>query len=562
MRRTSLTAEEIGEYSGSVKEIRPVTIATYQVMTTRRKGVYSHLELLDARDWGLIVYDEVHLLPAPIFRMTADLQARRRLGLTATLVREDGREGDVFSLIGPKRYDAPWKDIETQGWIAPADCVEVRVTLPSAERMVYAVAEPEERYRLASSTHPRSTSYDGWSSSTRPADAGDRAVPRPARPARGGPRRAADHRRDGGQGAAAAVRGVPRRRGQAAGGQQGRELLDRPADAEVAIQVSGTFGSRQEEAQRLGRMLRPKSEGRRRTSTRSSVATPSTPTSPPTGSGSWPSRATPTRSATPRTDARDPRRAVRGRHVRAGRAESLSEPVARGELGQVRRLVTDLGTWAVKESLEEFADDEVAAVERSSAFHLACWEAGIPTPEPQRAGGRFVADVGGELLRAYRWVEIADADPWLDPEAVGSLLAALHAVRRPAEGEVDEWFQAPLGQREWRAVLKAARGAGAPYADRLAEVLPRLLEVETILHRWTGCRPATSTCGPTTCAGPARVDSASSTSTTPGLPTPAARWRWWSSSSVGAMGSVSAGCTPRTATRAVPGTSPAARTSR
>ena len=106
LRRTSLTAEEIGEYSGTVKEIRPVTIATYQVLTTRRKGSYLHLELLDARDWGLVVYDEVHLLPAPIFRMTADLQARRRLGLTATLVREDGREGDVFSLIGPKRFDA------------------------------------------------------------------------------------------------------------------------------------------------------------------------------------------------------------------------------------------------------------------------------------------------------------------------------------------------------------------------------------------------------------------------------------------------------------------------
>src|SRR3569623_1130864 len=150
VRRTSLTAEEIGEYSGSVKEIRPVTIATYQVMTTRRKGVYSHLELLDARDWGLVVYDEVHLLPAPIFRMTADLQARRRLGLTATLVREDGREGDVFSLIGPKRYDAPWKDIEAQGYIAPADCVEVRVTLPERDRLLYATAEPEERYRLRS----------------------------------------------------------------------------------------------------------------------------------------------------------------------------------------------------------------------------------------------------------------------------------------------------------------------------------------------------------------------------------------------------------------------------
>src|SRR5205085_10789732 len=117
LRRTTLTEEEIGEYSGARKEIRPVTIATYQVLTLRRKGVYPHLELLDARDWGLIVYDEVHLLPAPIFRMTADLQARRRIGLTATLVREDGREGDVFSLIGPKRYDAPWKDIESQGWI-------------------------------------------------------------------------------------------------------------------------------------------------------------------------------------------------------------------------------------------------------------------------------------------------------------------------------------------------------------------------------------------------------------------------------------------------------------
>src|SRR5215204_6269259 len=152
VKRTSLTEEEIGEYSGTRKEIRPVTIATYQVLTTRRKGVYPHLELFDARDWGLIVYDEVHLLPAPIFRMTADLLARRRIGLTATLVREDGREGDVFSLIGPKRYDAPWKDIESQGWIAPADCVEVRVTLPDSVRLAYATAEPEERYRLAACT--------------------------------------------------------------------------------------------------------------------------------------------------------------------------------------------------------------------------------------------------------------------------------------------------------------------------------------------------------------------------------------------------------------------------
>ncbi len=166
---------------------------------------------------------------------------------------------------------------------------------------------------------------------------------------------------------------------------------------------------------------------------------------------------------------------------RLGRAESLSEPVARGELGQVRRLVTDQGTWAVKESLAELTADDVAAIERSSAFHLACWQAGIPTPEPQSAAGRFVVDVGGELVQAYTWVEIADPDPWLDPEAVGSLLAALHAVRRPVEGTVDEWFEAPVGEREWRAVLKASRAAGAPYVDRLADALPRLVEVETIL---------------------------------------------------------------------------------
>src|SRR3954467_2671271 len=155
LKRTSLTEEEIGEYSGEKKEIKPVTIATYQIMTTKRKGEYAHLELFGARDWGLVVYDEVHLLPAPVFRMTADLQSRRRLGLTATLIREDGREGDVFSLIGPKRYDAPWKDIEAQGWIAPAECVEVRVTLTDAERMEYAVAEPEDRYKVGATARTK-----------------------------------------------------------------------------------------------------------------------------------------------------------------------------------------------------------------------------------------------------------------------------------------------------------------------------------------------------------------------------------------------------------------------
>lgn len=165
-----------------------------------------------------------------------------------------------------------------------------------------------------------------------------------------------------------------------------------------------------------------------------------------------------------------------------GRAESLSEPVARGELGQVRRLVTATGVWAVKESLEPAGRDEVAEAEASGAFHLACWQAGIPTPEPRRAAdGRLSAEVGGELLRAYGWVDLEDPDTGLDPVEVGGLLAALHAVRRPGVGSVHEWFEAPVGEREWRAVLKASRGAGAPYADRLGELLPHLVAVESLL---------------------------------------------------------------------------------
>jgi DNA excision repair protein ERCC-3 len=263
VRRTSLTEDEIGEYSGSVKEVRPVTIATYQVLTTRRKGVYTHLELLDARDWGLVVYDEVHLLPAPIFRMTANLQARRRIGLTATLVREDGREGDVFSLIGPKRYDAPWKDIEAQGWIAPADCVEVRVTLPTNERLVYATAEADERYRLASCTHHKIDVVRDLVAqhSEQPTLVIGQYI---------------DQLDE-----IAATLDAPVIKGETSVKERQRlfeafrtgeiQLLvvskvanfsiDLPS-AEVAIQVSGSFGSRQEEAQRLGRLLRPKSEGK------------------------------------------------------------------------------------------------------------------------------------------------------------------------------------------------------------------------------------------------------------------------------------------------------------
>ncbi|HOV01511.1 MAG: DEAD/DEAH box helicase [Actinomycetales bacterium] len=263
LRRTSLTEKEIGEYSGTRKEIRPVTIATYQVLSVRRRGVYPHLELLDARDWGLVVYDEVHLLPAPIFRMTADLQARRRLGLTATLVREDGREGDVFSLIGPKRFDAPWKDIEAQGWIAPADCVEVRVTLGQAERMAYAVAEADERYRLASCTPAKERVVQDLVArhTGEPTlvigqylDQLDTLAERLDAPLITGETTVAERQR-----LFEAFRS----------GEVGLLVVSKVAnfsidlpEASVAIQVSGTFGSRQEEAQRLGRVLRPKGDGR------------------------------------------------------------------------------------------------------------------------------------------------------------------------------------------------------------------------------------------------------------------------------------------------------------
>jgi hypothetical protein len=162
-----------------------------------------------------------------------------------------------------------------------------------------------------------------------------------------------------------------------------------------------------------------------------------------------------------------------------GRADSLSEPVARGELGEIRRLVAGDRDWAVKQELEDL---DVAEAEASGLFHLACWEAGIPTPEPRRTtGGGFVARVRGQHLRAYAWVDLDDPDPTLDPVAVGALLAGLHAVPSPAVGPVHEWFEAPIGGREWRAVLKASRAAGAPYAERLAALLPALLEVESIL---------------------------------------------------------------------------------
>ena len=257
-----LTTDEIGEYSGQVKQIKPVTIATYQILTSRRKGEYTHLSLLDAQDWGVIVYDEVHLLPAPVFKLTADLQARRRLGLTATLVREDGRESDVFSLIGPKRYDAAWKDIEAQGFIAPAACFEVRIDLDTSERLDYAVAEDQDRYRLASST-PRKQAVAQRIIDRHPDESvlviGQYITQLEAM---------------------ADALGAPLITGQTSVDEReelfnafrlGNERIlvvskvanfsvDLP-DASVAIQISGSFGSRQEEAQRLGRLLRPKSSG-------------------------------------------------------------------------------------------------------------------------------------------------------------------------------------------------------------------------------------------------------------------------------------------------------------
>jgi len=262
LRRTTLTEDEIGEYSGQVKEVKPVTIATYQILTAKRKGQYAHLELLDALDWGLVIYDEVHLLPAPVFKLTAELQARRRLGLTATLVREDGREGDVFSLIGPKRFDAPWKEIEAQGFISPASCYEVRIDLPQQQRLEYAASADDERYRLAATAPAK---LEVVRSLVRKHE-GERIL------VIGQYLDQIDELAD--------ALGAPQLTGSTPVEERERLYqafrdgsitvlvvskvanfsVDLP-EATVAIQVSGSFGSRQEEAQRLGRLLRPKESG-------------------------------------------------------------------------------------------------------------------------------------------------------------------------------------------------------------------------------------------------------------------------------------------------------------
>ncbi|HUT25429.1 MAG TPA: DNA repair helicase XPB [Sumerlaeia bacterium] len=259
--KTDIDADLIGEYSGELKQIRPVTLTTYQILTYRKKknSDFLHMDLFNRGRWGLIIYDEVHLLPAPVFRAVADLQARRRLGLTATLVREDGKEDDVFSLIGPKKFDIPWKDLEKQGWIAQAVCTEIRLNLPEERRMAYAVADRKSKFRIASE-NPEKLRWVG------------KLIDR--------------HRGDNiliiGQyldqleeiqrkvGAPIITGRTPNKEreqiyGDFKAGRQKRIIVSKVAnfsvdlpDANVVIQVSGTFGSRQEEAQRLGRVLRPK----------------------------------------------------------------------------------------------------------------------------------------------------------------------------------------------------------------------------------------------------------------------------------------------------------------
>jgi DNA excision repair protein ERCC-3 len=265
--KTELDPGLIGTYTGDSKTLAPVTLATYQIVTYRptRDGDFPHFHLFNERDWGLIIYDEVHLLPAPVFRITAEIQARRRLGLTATLVREDHREEDVFSLIGPKKYDVPWRVLESRGWIAEAQCHEVRLGLPASSRMEYALAEWREKFRLSSENPLKEDlvsvllkRYNGLEDRVlvigqylkqlrRIAERFDIPLITGATPNAEREELYDKFRR-----------GVIRRLVLS---KVGNFAIDLP-DANVMIQVSGTFGSRQEEAQRLGRILRPK-EGER-----------------------------------------------------------------------------------------------------------------------------------------------------------------------------------------------------------------------------------------------------------------------------------------------------------
>lgn len=262
--KTELREDQVGEYSGDAKELRPVTLTTYQILTYRRNKEegFLHYDLFSRGDWGLIIYDEVHLLPAPVFRATADIQARRRLGLTATLVREDGREDEVFCLIGPKRYDAPWKDLERRGYIAAVECHELRVPLGEDDRVSYMAASKRLRFRMASENEAKIDvvrallkrhegerilvigQYLDQLNELQQAFGIPLITGRMPNPER---ERLYQAFREGTEKALLVSK-------------VGNFAIDLP-DANVAIQVSGTFGSRQEEAQRLGRILRPKADG-------------------------------------------------------------------------------------------------------------------------------------------------------------------------------------------------------------------------------------------------------------------------------------------------------------
>lgn len=271
--KTDIPPEMVGEYTGERKEIAPITVSTYQILTYRRPGseeqeettdtaYFPHFSLFTSYDWGLIIYDEVHLLPAPVFRVTAEIQARRRLGLTATLVREDGREADVFSLIGPKKYDVPWRELEQQGWIATAECHEIRVGLSEDEQLEYALAEIREKYRIAAICPAKRTVTRhlvqrhaddriliiGQYLDQLKALAEDLDAPLITGRTSNAQREKLYERFRNGELKLLVVSKVA------------NFAIDLP-DANVAIQVSGTFGSRQEEAQRLGRILRPKQDG-------------------------------------------------------------------------------------------------------------------------------------------------------------------------------------------------------------------------------------------------------------------------------------------------------------
>lgn len=264
--KTTLPAEAVGEYSGEKKQVKPVTVSTYQILThrTRKEAGFKHMSLFNERDWGLIIYDEVHLLPAPIFRATADIQATRRLGLTATLIREDGCERDVFSLIGPKRYDVPWRNLEESGYIAQVDCQEIRVAMPVPQQDKYVRAEGKEKFRIAAENpyknevvrrllnrhKDRQVLIIGQYLDQLKSVAGDIGVPLITGSMPQAERGKLFHAFREGELPVLAVSKVA------------NFAVDLP-DASVAIQISGSFGSRQEEAQRLGRILRPKRDGSR-----------------------------------------------------------------------------------------------------------------------------------------------------------------------------------------------------------------------------------------------------------------------------------------------------------